>query len=457
MSVELERAILGGLMLRPDLLEATDLRAEDFPPGRFRQTFEEINGLFEEQRPKEIDPVLLGERLGGNGSILFVSELLSGVIRTEPDAFRNRVNELRRAGLRRRALKELKATLELEARTGEVDPEGLGRLRVLFAELEGLTGAGFDPLSVLKTGSELQALDIRVDWTVDKLIPERSLTLLHGPGGLGKTWLALGIAKAVSEGRAFLGLVTKQRAVHYIDLENPLSMLIDRVRRLEIRDVRFWHLSAEIRPPKLDGPDWGLYKSLPAGSLLIFDTARASHDGDENDSQDVALVMNRLKEIREAGHDIILLHHTGKASERLYKGSTVWIDLADHVLAFHKVRRGTLEEIDEGGFDPNALLSLGSGQKTRFEPSRLYLTLDAAGGGFALADDPDADSINSLAEYIAGPGRGLKQGDIITWAKGELGSRRREVLVALLTRGEREGRWRSYKGLRGARFYEPTT
>ncbi len=451
MSTEIESAVLGALIFAPALLQSCDLQDTDFSDGLPRSAFRAIVEMWEEGRPAELDSVLLVERIGGNGAMNFVSSLMGGMIQLEGPVFRGRVAELRKRALAFRIFQKIN-------RQGGVLPLDLGEIRADLAEYDKIEGKEFDPLSVLRTGSELQDLDVKVDWTVDKLIPERSLTLLHGPGGLGKTWLALGIAKAVSGGSPFLGLPTKRRPVHYVDLENPLPMLVDRVRQLDIRDVRFWHLSAAVRPPKLDGADWALYKSLPAGSLLIFDTARASHDGDENDSQDVALVMNRLKEIREAGHDILLLHHTGKASERLYKGSTAWIDLADHVLAFHKVRRGTLEEIDEGGFDPNTLLSLGSGQKTRFEPSRLYLTLDPSEGGFALADDPDADSISSLAEYIAGPGCGQKQGEIIAWAKGEgVGPSMRAAFLALLNRGEREGLWRSHKGFRGAKIYEPPT
>jgi len=40
--------------------------------------------------------------------------------------------------------------------------------------------------------------------------------------------------KAVSEGKEFLGLRTKQRLVTYIDYENPLPMLVERVRKLNI-------------------------------------------------------------------------------------------------------------------------------------------------------------------------------------------------------------------------------
>jgi hypothetical protein len=448
----LDRVILGALMFSPGLIENCDLRDVDFPVGRFRETFSAIAAMWEEGKPAEIDPIILAERIGGNGAGAFTGSLMDGSIKVDEVTFRGRVTEYRKRALTSRIL----AKIEAQAKSGDFD---MKEIRPELETYDQLEAKVFDPQSVLLTGSELQALDVQVAWTLDKFIAERSLNLVYGPGGGYKTWLALSVAKAVDTGADFLGLATKQRPVIYIDFENPWPMLIDRVRRLDIRGVRFWHLSAEVRPPKLDGPDWTLYKSLPPGNLLIFDTARSCHDGDENDSRDVALVMNRFKEIREKGNDILLLHHTTKINERSYKGSTAWVDLADNVLTFHRVRRGTLEEIDDdGGPDPDALFSLGTGVKTRFAPAHLYLTFDPSTGNFMLADSPDRSTLDAIAEYIAGQGSGNNQSEIIRWAKGEgIGPRMRESFVALLNRGEREGRWRSRKGLRGARLYEPST
>jgi hypothetical protein len=229
---------------------------------------------------------------------------------------------------------------------------------------------------------------------------------------------------------------------------------------MDIRDVRFWHLSFKTQPPKLDGPEWELYKGLPTGSFILFDTARSCHDGDENSSQDVGLVMNNLKELRELNNDIVLLHHTPRANERSAKGSTAWEDLADQTIAFHRVRRGTLkeikEEIDAAEYDPDALYHLGTGKKTRYTPVKFYVTANYNTGVFTLEENPDAAAINSLAEYIRGAGRNQNQGEIFEWAKENVaGCGRKDKCIALLKRGVRERRWRARTGLKGAKFYEP--
>jgi hypothetical protein len=447
---ELERAILGALMLKPSLLNESSIRDVDFPSGQVREVFCGISEIWENAKPEEIDPVILAARIPSNHSATFIGSILDGSIRLDPETFRARLEELRKNAIAARIFKKISA----QAGAGRLDLE---EIRGELAEYDELSGKMADPSDFLMTGLQLQAQTIQVEWAVEKLIPARSLTLLHGPGGLGKTWLALLMSKAVSEGKPFLGLLTRQRSVVYLDYENPWPVLIERVRKLDIREAKFWHLSASVRPPKLDGPDWKLLKRLPAGSLIVIDTARAAHDGDENSSQDVGVVMGRLKEIREAGHEIILLHHTGKTDEKVYKGSTAWIDLSDHVLSFHKVRRGTLEEIEEGGFDPNALLRLGTGAKTRFEPANLYLSFDPSLGSLTLAQSPDTEDLDALAEYIAGPGRGRNQSEIFDGARKEgIGPGMRAPFLALLARGERAGRWRSYRGFRGSKIYEPT-
>jgi archaellum biogenesis ATPase FlaH len=285
-------------------------------------------------------------------------------------------------------------------------------------------------------------MDCKVEWIVDKLIPKRSIILCHGKGGIGKTWLCLILADAIDKGVPFMGLATKTTTVVFVDLENPLPMLVERVRKIGIEDVLFWHNANDIlAPPKLDTPLWERYKSLPTGSLIIFDTLRASQSRDENNSQDMAVIMQKLKDLRDAGFTILLLHHTPKGNDRTYKGSTAILDLADHVLSLHKVKKNNLEEIadDEDG---DCLYRFGTKDKTRYEPFHLFLSFDPE-KGFVKAADPDDDDMEAIREILTARGS-MNQKLLFETVKAALDMHGKGKVVNLLRKGEGKF-WRSFK------------
>jgi archaellum biogenesis ATPase FlaH len=253
-------------------------------------------------------------------------------------------------------------------------------------------------LSFLMKGSDLIAMNVEVTWLIERLIPQRSVTILHGRGGIGKTWLSLQLADAVSKGTNFMNLQTRKATVVYVDFENSLDVLHERVHEINASKVYFWHLSnKEIAPPKLDKENWTEYKNLPQGSLLIFDTLRASQNTDENSSKDMAFILNRLKELREKGFTIIMLHHTPKGREMTYKGSTAILDLADHVLSLNRVKRGKPDE--EAEDDENeTYFRFGTKEKTRYEPFHIFL--EFKNKGFIAAPDPDEKEILRIRRYI---------------------------------------------------------
>lgn len=252
-----------------------------------------------------------------------------------------------------------------------------------------------DILSQIFRWDDIVDIDVSVEWLLDGLIPKGAITLVFCPGGGGKTWLLMQIAQAIATGLPFGELTTIQAPVCFIDFENPLSVVKERREKIgPATDFYYWHLACPIGPPRLDDETWTDYKALPPG-LLIFDTLRASHNGDENSSKDMALVLSRLKELREAGFTIIVLHHTPKGNDGTYKGSTAILDLADHVLSLEK--QGKNERNDE--FDPDAIYKFGCRMKTRFEPHTIFLTFDPA-FGFSFREDPDLKIMKRMQDIL---------------------------------------------------------
>lgn len=258
-------------------------------------------------------------------------------------------------------------------------------------EPEAKEAEGFDP-SKLPTGAALQKLVVMIEWLIKGLLPKKAITVLHGPGGIGKTWLSLLMAECISTGKAFLGLATEQTPVYYIDYENPLPVLVERVKTLNIQSIHFWHISNETPPPALDTEESYYYSKLPEGSLIIFDTFRSAHTGDENDSRNISGVLTVLKLLREKGYTILLLHHTAKGNDSRYKGSTAILDLADHELNLCNAEKKEGED--------ETYYKLHTPQKSRYQTEELTLDFDLDQGGFILMPDQTEGTLKQIHEVM---------------------------------------------------------
>ena len=269
-----------------------------------------------------------------------------------------------------------------------------------------VTGNSANILEHLESWNQIRELDIKFEWIVDHLIPKGAIIILFGKGGIGKTWLVMDIAKCIGSGIDYLGYKAQQAPVIFIDFENPITVLTTRTQRLgEAEGVHFWRVGNELKPPKLDSDDWEEYKELADGSILIFDTLRASHSKDENSSEHMAMVMERIKELRDCGFTVILLHHTPKNSEKISKGSTAIVDLADHILNLSRVRRsnGGEDKLVDDDDDEEAIYRFGVREKTRFEPHHIYLTLNPD-RGFELAPDPEEETLEGMRQLLMNTG-----------------------------------------------------
>ncbi len=162
-------------------------------------------------------------------------------------------------------------------------------------------------------------------WLIDRLIPEAAVTLLCGDSGIGKSTFALAVAGAVAHGQAFLGRGTVQRPVLYVDRENPLAVVRERIDRLgiiETADLIIWGLWVNPLP---DGPTAASILEFASAHrpLIIFDSLVGFHTGSEQDASETRRHMRAYISLASAGAAVIVLHHTGKAdTSKQYRGSS---------------------------------------------------------------------------------------------------------------------------------------
>jgi hypothetical protein len=164
-----------------------------------------------------------------------------------------------------------------------------------------------------------------MEWIIEGLLAAGSVTLLSGDSGIGKSTLALQLAGSVACGNPFLERSVKQRPVLYIDRENPLFVVKERLHRLHIpetRDLMIWGLWNDPQP---EGPDAESVVKfcLEEKPLVIFDALIAFHEGDEQSAQDTRKHMAKYRRLAATGTAVIVLHNTGKSeTSKEYRGSS---------------------------------------------------------------------------------------------------------------------------------------
>ena len=176
------------------------------------------------------------------------------------------------------------------------------------------------------------------------ILPQKSISMLFGPRGLGKTFMGLGIALAVAAGGKFLRWTAPRPCkVLYIDGEMPASLLqgriasaVERSQRPDLARENLLILSADEIGRSL--PDLGseegrrLYAPLAAqAELIIIDNlSTLCRTGKENEAEGWAAIQAWALEQRLAGRSVLFIHHAGKGGEQ--RGTSKREDVMDTVI-----------------------------------------------------------------------------------------------------------------------------
>jgi KaiC/GvpD/RAD55 family RecA-like ATPase len=164
-----------------------------------------------------------------------------------------------------------------------------------------------------------------VDWLIEGIVARGTLTLLAGREKEGKSLLGMAwAARGASGGGSLAGIHVEPLRVVTIDAENGDRELHRRLRSLGLRSNH----AARIEVYEAIGHD--LRRHLPdieavladsKPDLLVLDSWRSLWAGDENDSGEVAKVLDPLRNlIRRHNAGALLIHHMRKGGG--YRGSS---------------------------------------------------------------------------------------------------------------------------------------
>lgn len=156
-------------------------------------------------------------------------------------------------------------------------------------------------------------------------MPDRGFGLIVGDKGTGKSFLALDLAAAITEGRSWYGMPVDQRLpCVYVCLEGD-SGVKGRVMAWQLHHKRPIPFAWIVEPFKLN-PDNGadqvqmlintIRKAYPDGAVVFIDTLyRASAGIDENTGSGMQIVIEASKRLSDAiKGPVVMIHHAAKST-----------------------------------------------------------------------------------------------------------------------------------------------
>ena len=222
-------------------------------------------------------------------------------------------------------------------------------------------------------------------------LPEKGLTMIYAPRGLGKTFLAMSTAYAIASGGSVLGWTASTRTpVLYVDGEMPLQSLQHRLRSIIAgSDTRLTHdedlriLSADSSPdglPDLSTPGGQkvILDNLGPAQVVVFDNVSTLTGARENEADDWLSMQRFLLTLRRRGIAVILVHHAGRNGHA--RGTSRREDILDTVISLKR------PEDYEANHGARFVLE--------FEKARGFSGEDAAPIEATLVIDPISDAIS---------------------------------------------------------------
>lgn len=213
------------------------------------------------------------------------------------------------------------------------------------------------------------------------LLRERSLNLLYAPRGLGKTFIALAIARAAAAGERFLGWrAERPHRVVYVDGEMAAVDLRDRLRALGPIPPTLEFIMADLRKDSLpdiatEAGQAAFAKAFDASppDLVVLDNLSSLAGHRTGDADPWPKVQPFLLSLRRR-MAVLVVHHTNKSGT--LRGSAQHEDVLDLVIA---LRRPPDYKTPQGARFELHIEKARALAGHALEPIEAHLRIDAAG------------------------------------------------------------------------------
>jgi len=359
-----ERAILGSLIAYPEDLDLLyQIDRQDFYLEKHRIMYDAIRRLYEEG--KRADVIVLKNELENIGKLYYVGGiqyLYQIVDEAVPRDIASQIIDILKEKRFRRMLIEYYKKMEEKVLSGkdisDIDIEEFARITEnIPRKREEIYREG------LFVDAEIPTEDAEDEkFILEPFIPSKSIVLLDGIGGLGKSFFAIELAFALSIGESFLLKEIKPKqdtAILYLTAEDSPDDFKDRL--LEIKkayqykgkaDKFYWVSSLSSKFPlkistfftkeysKIVKTEMADYLEFlireSRARLVVIDSLINWYGLNENSSDDAVYFYNFLKYlIRKYNLSFLILHHQSKggllkdsSKEDKFRGSGVFREQA---------------------------------------------------------------------------------------------------------------------------------
>lgn len=193
--------------------------------------------------------------------------------------------------------------------------------------------------SELRRGTEVLEKP-RVEWLVPGFLPARSVGVLYGPPGSGKSFVALSLALAMAAGHRWNGTPLSPSEVLYVIAERA-DVVTEREEAWTLHHrhtipARFsdWKWAPQIATDEDMGILLNKIHELRPRLVVLDTLARCILGKDENSAQDMGPVAENLSRLAEATDrgSVLVVHHSGKDAGRGMRGSTALLGAVDYTL-----------------------------------------------------------------------------------------------------------------------------
>lgn len=227
-------------------------------------------------------------------------------------------------------------------------------------------------------------------WIIDGILPQQDLAALYGPGGVGKSFLALDMALAITRGVQWFGRGVEQGRVCWVASEAAGSFRPRLEAYLKHHEISVSEIEDSFRVlgtaiNLADTEEMQAFAEAAkqhAPSLVVIDTLAASMEGDENSVEAMQPVLANCRAIHEAtGALVLLISHAGKDPSKGLRGSSSIYAAMHAVIAVRELdpEAGTREieaqKMRDGEAGPHTraafrLVSVDVGRDAKDRPTR---------------------------------------------------------------------------------------